>query len=60
MTDPTPQEVRAELLAFARQWSREQRDKKVRAGRIMPQTYREIGMFASDLLGERTDEADRS
>jgi hypothetical protein len=49
MAEQTPQEVRAELLAFARQWRREQRDAKIRAGRAAPRTYREISLWRAGL-----------
>lgn len=40
----TPDE-KAELLAFARRFKREQRAAKVRAGLVAPRTYREIAMW---------------
>lgn len=46
---------RAELLAWVRQVRRERRDAKVRAGRVMPRTYREAELFAADLI----DKSDR-
>jgi hypothetical protein len=41
--------IRAEL----REFDKAKRDRKLRAGKAMPKTYRECDIFASDLLAPR-------
>ncbi|SEC95234.1 hypothetical protein SAMN04489727_5732 [Amycolatopsis tolypomycina] len=52
MTEPTTPRARAQALL--RELRREQRDDKIRAGRVQPRTRHELGVFR-DGLRERFD-----
>ncbi|WP_156366059.1 hypothetical protein [Nocardiopsis sp. NRRL B-16309] len=52
---PTGNRTRAEILEKVREFQRQEHERKVRAGRAKPRNYREMEMFAVDLLGPREE-----